>query len=190
MNVTVPEPASPLITAAGLRPVEAKSTAALARPENPGRSNATESRASAPVRVTVSASRRSVAWPEAPPPAIRVAKSSRSSRPLSRRRVVANSRAVRASVMSRVPTRTFTAADGRRNGGGANLASDQRVPARLGGGGPSASAKTPPSGMRSTVSSPSISAGGRREAAPEPTASSAREISALAWDRASSVAAG
>ena len=61
LNVTLPAPASPPITAAGLRPVEAKSSAALTRPENPGRSMSTASRSSAPVSVTASPSRRSIA---------------------------------------------------------------------------------------------------------------------------------
>ena len=192
-NVTVPEPASPLISAAGLRPVEAKSSAAPMRPENPARSSATESRASAPVSVTLSASRRSVAWPEAPPPAIRIAKSSRSSRPLSKRSVVANSRAVRASVKSRVPTLSFTAADGGRNGAGANLTSDQRAPVRPGLGRPERERQNAAE-RHAFDRQLALDLRRRRRpaagAAPEPTASSARAISALASGTASSGFAG
>ena len=184
VKVTIPAPASPSMSAAGLRPVEAKSSVPPRRPENPGRSTATESTLSDPVSVAVSPSRRSVAWPEAAPPAICIFSPSRSSRPLSKRSVVANRCAERASVRSSVPTLRLIAVEGGRSGAGANFASDQRVPDLPGCGGPSASAKMPPIGRRSTVSSPSISADGDNgdRAAPdlEPSASSALEIAALA----------
>ena len=142
----------------------------------------------------MSASRRSVAWPEAAPPAICIAKSSRSSLPLSNRNAAAKPCAARPSVRSSVPTLSVMAEAGGRGGIGANLASDQRAPDFSGWGGPSASAKRPLSGMRSTVNSPSISA---REgvcataaAVPASSASSAREISALACATASIVGVG
>ena len=92
--------------------------------------------------------------------------------------------------MSRVPTLSFTAADGGRNGAGANLTSDQRAPARPGWGGPSASAKNPAERHAfDRQFALDLRRRGRRPAgaAPEPTASSARAISALAWGTASSV---
>ena len=111
-------------------------------------------------------------------------RSSRSSRPLSRRSMAANPCAESASVRSSVPTLSLTAVDGGRSGAGANFASDQRAPALPGWGGPSASARMSPIGSRSTASSPWISAGGddgdRAAPAPAPSASSAPEIAALA----------